>query len=176
MPAFTPGRDATTLVEELNGTLSEVEDAIAGIAADSAIRKRAEGRWSPVDCIEHLVLVERAFGARIYRSSQEEEPILNEQREMEIRTTVPTRTQRFSAPEAAQPRGLFGDIPGALQGLMEVNARLADFVREKEESLRYRRVEHPVMGTITAYEAILLVAAHRRRHVGQIKEGASCGL
>src|SRR5215831_17377502 len=95
------------IVRVLEDSRKEFCAAVEGVSEDRAKIKPAADRWSVLDCVEHVAVVEQRFLSRLKAADQPPAPPLNQQKEAELAVRVVDRTNRAQAPEPAQPAGRF---------------------------------------------------------------------
>jgi uncharacterized damage-inducible protein DinB len=160
---------------EIADTLEQSREeflAAANVPESLASVKPAEGRWSVLDCIEHVTTVEQGFLGRL-KPAEGEAPPANRDREAEILGIVLDRSSRRQAPEAIHPKGRFASLTQALEEFNAVRARTAQFAEEQGPGLYSLTVTHPVLGPMNGKEALILIAGHARRHAAQMRETAA---
>jgi len=145
-------------------------DALDGVTAEVAARAPGPGRWSILECVEHIVSSEDHLYGQILKATAAAEPVTDARREALILVRGTDRSQRYKAPEPSQPRGKFTALPAALDHFLESRERTIHFVEANREDLRARITTHPLLGTVNCYETLLLMAEHPLRHVQQIEE------
>ena len=136
-------------------------------------------RWSPVDIVEHLALVERRFsavvggkisdalGAGLEPEDQTREPLPEK-----IRTLLADRTSKRTAPEAATPSGSM-DERAAWEAAEKSRTGFRAAVLSADGRALSRVIhEHPFFGPLNVYQWVELIAAHEMRHVAQVRETA----
>lgn len=163
------------LVHDIERARSRFLALFDGISQQEASTPIGEGRWSPLQYLEHLVLAEEATVWRMFkavedaRASRElmESPTPGASIEEIVDRTWETREQ---APPLAVPR-----LGGSLRywrARMERNAALvAEFgalVRESElDTIAY---PHPISGPFTMRQGLQFIRFHLDRHGGQLTE------
>jgi uncharacterized damage-inducible protein DinB len=162
--------DRSRLLDLLHSSTSALKDAVRNVSDAEACKKPAEGCWSILECIEHVAVVDRLSTKRIKSGKLIDEPIIDKPREEMIMTGLPARETRFAAPEFARPQGKFRTVQDALRAFSASRERVDAFVRENAADLRRLELTHPVLGPISGYEAVLVIAAHGLRHRNQIEE------
>jgi hypothetical protein len=145
-------------------------NALHGVKEELAMRVPGPGRWSVLQCAEHVAVAEDHLFSMITASERSDTPLINEQREVLIATQGPDRTIRRESPEDAKPTGRFSNLSEAVQHFLAGRDRTIQFVNTNNEDLRSRITTHPLMGTINCYEVLLLMAVHPARHAKQIEE------
>jgi uncharacterized damage-inducible protein DinB len=143
--------------------------AAANITESLASRKPAEGRWSALECVEHVTKVEESFLERLQPANGEAPPV-DLHREAERAARMSDRTERRQAPDAVRPTGRFATLAEALEAFQVVRARVARFAAEHSSDLTTFTATSPRWGVMNGREVLLLIAGHSRRHASQIRE------
>ncbi len=103
---------------ELLASLEQGREALLvslnGVNAEMAIQVPAPGKWSILDCVEHVAISEEYLFAQIGEAVPSETPLFYAQREALIIMRGPDRSKRVEAPEQARPCGRFAALPEAL--------------------------------------------------------------
>jgi uncharacterized damage-inducible protein DinB len=165
-------RETLTIGETLDQSRDEFL-AAANVPESLAGKNPAEGRWSVLDCIEHVAMVEERFLGRLAPPESGSAPPVDPQKEADLTARIPERTNRVQAPEAIHPKGRFATLAEALEHFKTIRARTAQFAKERASDLPSLAVTHPMLGTLNGREAIVLIAAHSRRHAAQMREAAA---
>jgi hypothetical protein len=87
-----------------------------------------------------------------------------------MRAMMVNRVEKRQAPDAGQPAGRFGSLPAALGRFSAYRDATIAYLSGCQEDLRSRTIVHPVFGTISCYEAFLVILGHPLRHADQIRE------
>src|SRR5262249_54347920 len=159
------------IVEALEQSAKEFLDA-ANVSASIAGRKPADGRWSVLDCIEHVTTVEERFRSRLVPADGVEAPPADGQKEAALQARVVDRSNRVQAPDVVHPQGRFGTLAEAVEEFKAVRARTMRFAEEHASGLYSLTVTHPMLGLLNGMEALTIIAAHSRRHAEQMREAA----
>lgn len=172
--------------QHLNDTLAVLDasrqalrESMAAIPPHVRTARPGPDRWSPVDIVEHLSLVESRFstivGGKIAEAldaglgpeSQPREPLPER-----IRTMLSDRTGKRTAPEAALPTGRL-DEAAAWAAADTARTGFRTVVLSADgHALSGVIHEHPFFGPLTVYQWVELIAAHEMRHVAQVREAA----
>ena len=168
-PMLDEDRQATlTALTESRETLL---NALHGVDEPTARRAPGEGRWSILDCVEHLAAAELLMNAALKRATHSGGELLDRTRESALRRRGTDRTQRFNAPEPARPTRRYATLAEATQAWEAVRAQSIAFVEGFEGEPREWMTTHPAIpGPVNCFEVLLLIAAHPRRHALQIAE------
>ena len=146
-------------------------EALSGVTAELGSRPPGPGKWSILECVEHVALSEDFLFSRILAADQADSPLVDEAREARIVARGVDRSRPAKAPEVACPRGTFSTLQDAVQHLLASRAQNLQFAREHaREDLRCRIASVPPFGAVNSYEVLLLMAAHLFRHAKQIEE------
>jgi hypothetical protein len=163
-------KDGIELQALLQRSASEFQATVAGVSDEEANYKSQPQCWSILEVVEHVVLVDMLSSRRIAKTEPVAEKIENADREQLISNKVSSREAPISAPAISHPQGKFSTVADALSDFEQGRARVLKVLAEREDSLRYLPIAHPVFGTISGYDCFLLIAAHTQRHRNQIRE------
>ena len=143
---------------------------LTGVTEDLASRAPASGRWSVLECVEHVAVSEDYLFSQIQASSAAQAPLINREREERIAAVGLDRTRKIQAPKEGQPSGRFATLADAVEHFSATRRRAIEFVKSSQEDLRCRLTSHPIIGTANCYEMLLMIAVHPFRHAKQIEE------
>ena len=158
------------MVASLESGQQELLEAQSGLSEGEARRSPAPDRWSVLECVEHVAVVEDYLFEQILASQAVEVPVVNPQREKRISLRGMDRGFKIEAPDFARPAGRFPSLAAATQRFVESRARTIRYVEDCSVDLRSRLTTHPLIGTVNCWENLLLMAMHPRRHAAQIRE------
>jgi DinB superfamily len=145
--------------------------AVAGLADEGARRRPEAERWSVLECVEHVILVEDGvFGSISVRSTPGAPPSAEPRREGQILRGMTNRERKFPAPAHAEPTGRYSSLAEALQEFRKRRARTVAYVEQYQDEPRDRTTLHPVIGPVSCQEMFLVLALHPARHALQIHE------
>ncbi|MBV9265484.1 MAG: DinB family protein [Acidobacteriaceae bacterium] len=163
--------DDDKLIAELDESASALRSAVADLSDEIARQRPDSERWSALENIEHLIIVEEMIRNRIAAAEPTGEPVHNPEREAQLPGRVALRDTRFTAPPVAWPRGRFDSVSVALEQFDATRRDTARFISEHGPKLRRVHLQHPVFGNLSGYEMVLVLAGHAHRHANQILEG-----
>ena len=163
----------------LDASRQALRDAMAAIPADAPQQRPAADRWSTVDMVEHLSLVETRFcavvGGKIADALTAGMPGETAPREPlpdRISTALANRTNKRTAPEAAVPTGRL-DEAAAWAAADKARASFRAAVLSADgRALSTVIHDHPFFGPLNVYQWVELIARHEMRHVEQVRETA----
>lgn len=146
-------------------------DALRDVTEDLAVRAPAPGKWSVLECVEHIAISEDYLFSQIMAARPAEKPMLNAQREVMIPLVGLDRGKKIQAPEVGKPQGRFSTLAEAMISFQATRARTIFFVESCNDDLRCRITSHPLIETpVNCYEMLLMIAVHPYRHAKQIEE------
>ena len=158
-----------SLVSILEAGRRDFLDATSDISAKQAAARPAPGRWTVLECIVHVVIVEDRYVAWISDGTPVV-PQRNPDKELRLFTTIRSRLTRVETAEVLWPAGRFGSLEIALAAFKDVRDRSVQMVEERGELLYAIGVKHPYFGDLNGAELVQLIDGHARRHGDQIRE------
>ena len=167
---FMRDEDRQAILASLEKGSAELRAALEGVTEELAARVPGAGRWSILQCVEHLATVEDYLISLIAKAQRADAPTVNLQREAMILARGADRTNKRESPAAALPQGRFTSLREARESFEAFRARTILFAYTNEEDLRSKIAVHPLMGPLNCHEILLLMAVHPARHARQIEE------
>jgi len=158
------------LLEILENSRQEFISAAGGIGEQHAKVRPEEGRWSVLDCVEHVTVVEERFLSRLQEAQHLDSPQVDQQKEAELLVRVANRANRAQAPEYSHPSGRFSSLAEGLERFNAARSNTVRFAQDRAGDLYSISTEHARFGVLNGSEWIMLIAAHARRHADQIRE------
>ncbi|RYF57303.1 MAG: DinB family protein [Cytophagaceae bacterium] len=166
--------ERTYAIDMLIATRDSLRQSLAGLSSAQQQYKSVPDRWSIAECAEHIAVVDRA----IFRSLQKGMAVpADEFRRAEVKLSdvfvikaVRSRGTVAPAPLPFVPTGRYGDVESALAIFEEQRAAEIAYVQAATEDFRTHYFDHPFLGTLDAFQAVLLLASHGERHRKQIEE------
>ena len=164
-------------IAELEGSKKAFLDATKGLSEAQWNFKAAPDRWSIAECAEHIALAEGFIFGRISDGVMKT-PLTPEKREATkgkdelILKIVQDRSHKATAPEPIDPTKKPMKADESIKLFLESRAKSEDFIKTTQEDLRDHMYDHPVpvIGTLDAYQWVLFMSGHTRRHTAQILE------
>ena len=160
----------TEIVQCLEESRADFLEAVSGVTEAQAAAHPQAGRWSVLECVEHVVTVEERFFGRLEKAPREGAPPVNKDHEAELQTRVTNRAARAEAPEPVRPMGRYANLSEAVNAFQGARARTIRFAETQGEEVYSRAESHPRFGPLNGAEMLLIIAGHARRHAGQIRE------
>jgi hypothetical protein len=172
-PLTSAERDAA--LKSLQATHNAFLQAIAGLSEKQWTFKPAPDRWSVAEVSEHIAVSESMI-LGLVQSKFMAGPATPEKR-AEVKVTdevilarVPDRSRKAQAPEFLKPTGRFADRAAVTKAFEDARKNTMEYVKTTQDDLRDHFGPHPMLGTMDAYQWILLISAHSERHTKQIEE------
>jgi len=162
--------DREQLLRLLTASRKKLLESAEGLTDEQARLRPAEDRWSILECVEHVGLVEDVMFSAVTTKMVPAEPPANRIREQEIISRATDRNRKLGAPETVKPGGKFATLSEALEHFERSRARTIEYVENCNSDLRAVAASHPVLGQATGQEFMLILALHPARHALQILE------
>lgn len=164
-------------IAELEGSKKAFLDATKGLSAAQWNFKPAADRWSVAECADHIALAEGFIFGRITDGVMKT-PLTPEKRSVtagkddKLIPMLQDRSHKATAPEPIDPTKTPMSGADAVKKFLESRAKTEDFIKTTQEDLRDHMYDHPVsaIGTMDAYQWVLFLSGHTRRHTLQILE------
>jgi hypothetical protein len=171
---LTPEERAAAL-KSLQATHDAFLQSIAGLSEKQWTFKSAPDRWSIAEVSEHITVAEGML-LELVQEKIMSGPATPEKRaevkvtDVQILTLIPDRSHKVQAPDFLKPTGRFATREQTVQAFEQARKTTMDYVRTTNDDLRDHFAPHPMLGTMDAYQYILLISAHSERHTKQIEE------
>lgn len=163
--------DKDQILLRLEEGVTALQSALAGLDPSSVLLSPVLGRWSILDCVEHLAASEAALLDRLHEHIQTPASHADPAREARLESLALNRERTIDAPQPVHPAGACSNLAQALESFYAVRARTLEFVRGFPGDLRSSLVQHPlIQRPLNCYEMLLLMALHPIRHAAQIAE------
>jgi hypothetical protein len=159
------------ILQDLKKGRDALRDALAGVDEHMAAREPGPGRWSVLECVEHLGVSEQFLLSRLAAAAEGDRLAGSRVREAMIVGRGQDRTRPVESPEAGRPTGRFQSVDEALAFFDSVRAETIQYVEGFSGDLRCWLTSHPLIpGPVNCYEILLLISMHPVRHAKQIEE------
>jgi hypothetical protein len=178
-----PATETLTQVErdkaiaELEGSKKMFLDATKGLSEAQWKFKAGPDRWSIAECAEHIALAEGFIFGRITDGVMKtpltpEKRSATEGKDDKLIAMLQDRTHKATAPEAIDPTKKAMTHEESVKLFLDSRAKSEEFIKTTQEDLRDHMYDHPVpvIGTMDAYQWVLFMSGHTRRHTLQILE------
>lgn len=162
------------VVQQLRDSEKQYLASIEDVTEAQWTWKPACDRWSVGETAEHIMHAEVIIFRRIQQAllspSDPHQEAKTAGKAKMLERMMPDRTQKATAPEVLQPKGL--SKPEVVRRFRELRAQIIQFAEQTQVPLEQHAADHPFPGfnTLNAYQWLLLVPLHSRRHDHQIAE------
>ncbi len=162
-------------LNSLQATHDAFLKSIAGLSEKQWGFKPAPDRWSIAEVSEHIAVSESAIFGLVQKqimmspANPDKRPEVAGKDEI-ILTKVPDRSRKAQAPEFLKPTNRWATREELTKAFEDSRKATMDYVRTTNDDLRDHFGPHPMLGSLDAYQWILLISAHSERHTKQIEE------
>ncbi|GAB3543036.1 DinB family protein [Spirosoma fluminis] len=173
-PEAVTDAERTYAIDALRTTQAHLHQSLENLSPAQLAHKPSADRWSITECVEHIALVEKGIANALLASMNlPEDPDRRATirvSDVDVIKAVRSRKVTLSAPTPFVPTGRFATTDAALQAFDEQRNTIITYVQHVQDNLRLRYFEHPALGTLDAYQAVLVMASHAERHRKQVEE------
>jgi DinB superfamily len=173
-PVTSVREDRTLLITQLQQTKEQLLKDVQGLTDAQLEYKPAPDRWSVIECVEHITLIEKAI---LEGEQQLVQQPANPERRKDIKITdeqliknVEDRSHKVKAPESGIPKHSYSSNAETIKAFTDQRDKLIEYVTSTKDAMRDHIMDHPALGPIDAYQLLLLDAAHTNRHTQQLEE------
>ena len=163
-------QEQSEIVKCLEDSRADFRAAAEGVSESQAKVHPEPGRWSVLECVEHIVIAEGRFLGWLQNPAAEPAPPMDKEKEAKLLLGVSGRSQRVNAPEPVHPTGRFATLSEALAQFDAARANSIQFAEKTGAGLYSLSAKHAFFGAVNGAEVMVLIAAHARRHAAQIRE------
>jgi hypothetical protein len=165
--------ERTYAVQLLQETQEEIIKKVSGLSSEQYNFKADANTWSVAECVEHIAISEdNIFGFCQASLQQPADPSKRSEVKMSDEAIVEMavdRSQKRKANETFKPTGKFGSFEVTLAEFKNKRDNNIAYVKTTKDDLRNHYNDFP-FGKLDAYQIILFMAAHSKRHYSQIDE------
>jgi hypothetical protein len=152
-------------------TQKALADEIKGLSETQLNWKPADSVWSAAGCVEHIAISEKNIfdwynGIMKAPATPERRSEVKMADDM-VKTMISNRIFKVKTREGFYPTGI--SASDALKVFNERREALIQYMGETKEDLRNHIAETP-LGVVDAYQLLLFLSAHTKRHTLQIAE------
>jgi len=163
----SPLQNVLTVLE--NGR-QDVLVSVRDVSDEKAASKPGPERWSALECMEHIIVVEDRFLGWIVTGGVNESPQADSEKESRLLAMVTDRSNKAQAPAAVVPTGQYSKVSDAIAAFNAARDRSVQVARSRGQELYGVKVTHPRFGEMNGAELLHLVSGHASRHAAQIRE------
>lgn len=173
-PTLSPAEREAAL-NSLQATHDDFLKSISGLSEKQWRFKPAPDRWSIAEVSEHIAVSESTLFSLVHDKIMTSPADPAKRAEVKVTdqlilTRIPDRSHKAQAPEFLKPTNRWATEPELIKAFEDSRRATMDYVRTTNDDLRDHFGPHPLLGTMDAYQWILLISAHSERHTKQIEE------
>jgi uncharacterized damage-inducible protein DinB len=160
-------------MSELHATRKQFIDSLDGLTEAQWKFKPAPDRWSIAETADHILKTEDLLMQLIQGKILKSDAAPGQKSEVAdelVLKKIEDRSQKAQAPESLQPAGALPDREALIAQFKQKRDGTIAYVEKTQDPLRAHFFRHPAVGTVDAYQWLLILAAHTNRHVQQIEE------
>jgi len=170
-----PKYDAKFAEKYLKDTQKNFLDSFKGLSEAQLKFKPAPDRWSVMEVAEHVTKAEDMFNQmiteKVMKSPAEPDKATSVAgKEPGILDKVPDRSVKAQAPEMLKPTGQWTTREALVKAFKDTRAKNIAYVKANYPEMRTHFMDQPPAGLMDAYQWMLFMAAHSKRHTAQIEE------
>ena len=164
-------KDAARFLKE---TEMGVYAAVKNLSEAQLKFKAAEDKWSVEECLKHIAASEtmlwQAANGAIEQAANPEKRTEIKMTDEEVKTKIADRSHKVKTMTPLEPQNIaFKNAEEALASFKGNRTKLITYVSYTEADLRNHVAIFP-FASLDAYQVILFIGAHSRRHTLQIEE------
>jgi len=177
------GRQSTTtitskerrfLIEELKESKAGVQKSVKGLTDEQLNFKAGAENWSIKECLQHIALAENNLW-NIADASLKKTPNPEKKTDIKVKdegllTLLTTRDKKLEAPESFKHvKANWKTAEETLDAFKDKRTSLIKYAKTSTADMRNHVLQMPI-GKIDAYQMLLYISAHTKRHILQIEE------
>jgi hypothetical protein len=159
-------------VKYLEATRDDVVAAVSGLSEAEWHFKAGPDRWSIAECLEHIALAEDFLFMNVTQNVMKAGPGAPDRdfakTDAAVLAMIPDRSHKAQAPPQLVPTGRWTPQE-TLKHFLASREKTIEFMKT-ESGLRAHVVDSPLGQPLDAYEWLLFIGAHSKRHTEQIDE------
>ena len=164
------GTEQADILQQLEASRDEFSAAALRFSEEQARKRPAPDRWSVLEIVEHVVIVEKRFLGWLKNPVAGDPAPANKEKEAEFQRRMGDRSVTRMAPEPVHPKQTFSSLTEALEDFHATRERTLQFARQHGADLYKLKAEHSFFGVMNGVEVLVLISGHALRHVAQIRE------
>ena len=166
--------ERTALVKYLNETSDYMTKTLKGLSDEQLAFKPNAESWSIDECLRHLAISEASIWGAFIESALATDPDPSKRSEVkatdeQVMAGIESRDQKVKTFAPFEPQNKVEDFKTVLKEFKTLRAEHIKWAKKTNEDLRNRYATTPI-GVMDAYQAILFMSGHVKRHTDQMKE------
>lgn len=168
------GKERKLLTTDLKETKKAFLQSVKNLNQAQLDFKATPESWSVKECAYHLAIAEKNIWEMAKAALKEQ---ANPEKRNEIKVTddqllkmIRDRSHKIKTSEVFEPKNApYQHLEEALSDFKERRADLIQYVKTTKDDMRNHVTQSP-LGSVDAYQVLLLLSAHTNRHTQQIQE------
>lgn len=161
-------------VKHLTDTQKDMMKLIKGLSEEQLNYKPDAETWSIAECAKHIAISEQNLWAGFVDASLKQDPDPSKRSEVamsddQLMGIIESREQRVKTAPPFEPEAKPEPLEEVLKEFNALRAEHIKFTKKSTDDLRNRYGQLP-FGTIDAYQAIIFMSGHTKRHTDQMRE------
>lgn len=177
-PAFDPisSSERKVLIGYLKSSKKDLLKSIEGLTEEQLNFKSNPESWSVAECVEHIAISEHNLFEMIQNTLKgESNPGMRKEVKLsddDVYKAITDRSHKVKTQEAFEPTGRFGSHEATVKAFLTKRDLNIEYAKTTKDDLRDHFFTFPseALGTLDAYQLIIFLAAHSKRHTLQIEE------
>ncbi|MGX1264455.1 putative damage-inducible protein DinB [Rossellomorea marisflavi] len=158
-------KESIRLIEDIR---KELLDEIQNLSEEELNRSVHQGRWSIMQVVDHLYLMEKAVTSSLIKSIEHGEDQRVEDKPVNL--TV-DRSRKVQAPSYVEPVNEPKTLEEMKDRLENSRQDLLHFLATTtKDELKSKANPHPVFGMVRLDQWVPFIGYHEKRHIEQIRE------
>lgn len=162
------------LLDNLKESKANLFKAVKGLSEEQLNFKPSAEQWSVKECVQHIALSEKALWGMVDGTLKQS---ANPDKRKEIKvgdeelvSMISNRTQKVKTSESLQPeQAPWKTTAEALDAFKNSRGDLIKYAKTSTDDMRNHVGQTPI-GMLDAYQMLLLLSGHTKRHTLQIEE------
>lgn len=161
-------------IKYLAETQDDMMKVLKGLTEEQLNYKPDAESWSVAECLRHIAISEQNLWASFVDAALATDPDPSKRSEVgmtdeQLMGMIESRAQKVKTFAPFEPENKPEPVKDVIKEFKSLRGDHIKFVKKSDEDLRNRYGQLP-FGTIDAYQAILFMAGHTKRHTDQMRE------
>lgn len=160
-------------IAQLTETKEFLEKSIKGLSTEQLNFKSSPESWSVAECVEHIAISESMIfgmaegGLKTPADASKRADV--KMSDEQIFGMISDRSGKVKTSEAFVPTGKFGSYDGSVTEFLAKRDSHINYIKTTQDDLR-NHYATLAFGLIDAYQVVVFMAGHTKRHTLQIEE------
>jgi uncharacterized damage-inducible protein DinB len=161
-------------IKYLTETQDDMMKVLKGLTEEQLNYKPDAESWSVAECLRHIAISEQNLWASFVDAALATDPDPSKRSNVgmtdeQLMGMIESRAQKVKTFAPFEPENKPEPVKEVIKEFKSLRGDHIRFVKKTDEDLRNRYGQLP-FGTIDAYQAILFMAGHTKRHTDQMRE------